>query len=152
MTTHAKTTSTYDSVTRWCRTIWSCEAKRGVLLYRHYLIDTKYLGIYLHHLMASDEDRALHDHPWSFVTILLTSGYWEWIPWDLDRGLVAPVDRRLWRPRFSILRRPARYKHRLELAKPCWTLVFRGPRQREWGFWTARGWLDWKTYGRMFCD
>jgi len=125
--------------------IWSCTASRGPLLTRYYLFESPVFAIYLHHLQASDEDRAFHDHPWSFVTILLSGGYWEWHP-------VAAGERRTWRRRFSVLYRPAEWRHRLELERPTWTLVFRWRYRREWGFITRRGWLHWKAYGREFCD
>lgn len=141
------------------RVIWSCAKQRGPLLTRYYLIETRWFAIYLHHLHASDEDRALHDHPWSFITILLSGGYFEHYE---EPCLVADsyhggwmrstrVARR-WRHRFSILRRPALWRHRLELVRPTWTLVLRSRRLREWGFVTDHGWLHWKEYGREFCD
>lgn len=37
----------------------------------------RFLKIYLHKFMRSDEDRALHDHPWSFLSIILRGGYFE---------------------------------------------------------------------------
>ncbi len=101
--------------------------------------------IYLHHLHASDEDRALHDHPWSFIAVLLSNGYWEWI--QVKGGL-----RKVWRRRLSVLWRPAEWQHRLELVQPTWTLVLRFRRRREWGFWTAMGWLDYRAYGKEWCD
>lgn len=127
------------------RFIWSCTADRGPLLTRYYLIQTRWFALYLHHLQASDEDRALHDHPWAFVAFLLSSGYFEWIP-------TTGGERRVWRRRFSLLFRPATWQHRLELVRPTWTLVFRSRRLREWGFITNHGWMHWKAYGREFCD
>lgn len=144
---HSPVRSTLDSVDGWKRVIWSCAAQRGVLLIRYYLIDTRWFAVYLHHLHASDEDRALHDHPWSFVTILLTSGYYEHI-----EGPQRLTSRRFWRRRFSVLYRPAEWRYRLELVQPCGTLVFRWRRRREWGFWTKDGWMHYQTYGSKFCD
>lgn len=37
----------------------------------------KVFNIYLHRFMRSDEDRALHDHPWSNLSILLRGCYAE---------------------------------------------------------------------------
>lgn len=54
------------------RIIWSCTASRGPLLTRYFLLQTRWLGVYLHHLHASDDDRAMHDHPWTFVSLLLS--------------------------------------------------------------------------------
>ena len=137
-------TSQHDQViVGWItrRVIWSCQRDRGPLLTRYFLVKTRLFGLYLHRLHASDEDRALHDHPWSFVTVLLSSGYYEHTP-----------DGRFWMRRFSVLYRPAEWRHRLELVGPVWTLVFRWRDRREWGFWTPSGWLDWRAYGKRWCD
>jgi hypothetical protein len=146
VTTHrADGTSSYDEfvVGPWPprRVIWSCQQSRGKLLTRYFLLRTARLGIYLHHLHTSDEDGHLHDHPWAFITVLLSAGYFEWTP----KGVA-------WRRRFSVLHRPAAWSHRLELIRPTWTLVFRFRRCREWGFFTKAGWLDWRTYGQEWCD
>ena len=34
-------------------------------------------SVKLHHILRSDDDRDLHDHPWSFVSVILRGGYWE---------------------------------------------------------------------------
>src|SRR6266478_4256458 len=53
--------------------------------------------IYLHHIMRSDYDRAMHDHPWSFKSILLWGGYREHTTWtDLE---LRPC-RGKWKPTF----------------------------------------------------
>lgn len=156
-------TSMLDSRGRWRRIIWNCRAERGPLLTRYYLIDLPWFGIYLHHLQSSDDDRALHDHPWSFVTCLLSSGYYEIVPspmrpydlveWTATRDPQLPMGyAKHWRHRFSILVRRAEYKHRLELPRPMWTLVLRWRARRTWGFWTPGGFLDFKAYGREHCD
>jgi len=125
------------------RMIMSCDASKGPLLTRYYLIgsSSSRYALYLHHLHVSDEERALHDHPFGFVTFLLSSGYWEITPWG-----------RHWRRRFSLLYRHAEWAHRLELVRPTWTLVLRLRRVREWGFYTPGGWQDWVAYGKEWCD
>jgi len=110
-------------------------------------------SLYVHHLRASDEERALHDHPWDFHTYLLTNGYrehWE----DPETG----QPRSTYHPRGSLLYRPATWKHRLVLESgPCWTLIFRGKRWREWGFWPKgedgiQRFMPWEEYSDKFCD
>lgn len=123
------------------RTIHKCKPYDGVLLVRYFLLRVSFLAIFLHHLVESDEDRALHDHPWSFLTFLFHRGYWEHTP-----------EGRFWRPRFSLLFRPAEWAHRLELAGPTWTLVFRFRRRRVWGFYMPGGWMDWIAFGKEWCD
>lgn len=34
-------------------------------------------AVRVHHIKRSDRDRALHDHPWKNVSILMRGGYWE---------------------------------------------------------------------------
>lgn len=42
------------------------------------LIHRKWFGVRIHHIVRSDGDRELHDHPFSFVSFILKGGYWEW--------------------------------------------------------------------------
>lgn len=123
------------------RVIGSCNSPKPLLV-RYFLLHTKPISVFLHHLMQSDEDRALHDHPWSFITILLSGGYWEHTQTE-----------RLWRRRFSILYRPAEWQHRLELPKPVWTLVIKFRSRREWGFIMPQtGWQKWNEYLTAWCN
>ena len=50
-------------------------------LLRWFLIPRNHiLNVYLHKFLRSDDDRALHDHPWWFVSIMLRGRYLEWLP------------------------------------------------------------------------
>jgi hypothetical protein len=113
-----------------------CLPGKTPLLIRYYLLRSRGFGIFLHKLCRSDNARDLHDHPWTFVSVLLTGGYWE----HTARG-------RFWRRRFSVLYRPATWAHCLELERPVWTLVIRFRERRPWGFLTARGWVGYQQYG-----
>lgn len=110
---------------------------------RYRVIDTPWFGVYLHHILRSDRERHLHDHPFSFVSVMLWGRYGEvrFSGSYLD-GEQKIIERRA--P--SICFRSARHAHRLLLTKPCWTLVFRGPRRRQWGFWTDDGWVSAADY------
>lgn len=98
----------------------------------------RFFNIYLHNIRRSDDDRALHDHPWWNVSIILRGGYLEIMP-----------HARRWRSRGSIVFRRAKAAHRLALDKvhpqssgrPCWTLFITGPVVREWGFHCPKGWV-----------
>ena len=50
-----------------CRLIVNCD--RDPYLFRWFVIRTETLGVFVHKFVRSDEDRALHDHPWSFIVI-----------------------------------------------------------------------------------
>ena len=109
----------------------------GGYLCRWYVIPrNRFLNIYLHRFGQSDDDRALHCHPWYSVSFLLKGELLEHhfngkrhIPWLL------PVFR------------TAKFAHRLELVKgPVWTLFVTGPRVREWGFHCPQGWRHWTQF------
>jgi hypothetical protein len=114
-----------------------CSPDQGPLMLRWHLLGSRggKRALMIHCFLRSDHDRAFHDHPWDFVTFLL-SPYREHTP----EGIVE-------HPRFSIHRRPAEWKHWVETIRPeTWTLVLRSKRRREWGFHTDHGWVDWRTY------
>lgn len=97
----------------------------------------KSFGVRVHCIERDDHDRELHDHPFSFVSVILNGGYIEHRPFGVSRKFTAP----------AIVRRKAEDLHRLELVNgPTWTLVFRGPLRREWGFMTERGWRNWRDF------
>lgn len=99
-------------------------------------------NIYLHKFMRDDDDRALHDHPWWFVSLIVKGNYWE----NLENKI-------LHRKRWSIARRSATARHRVYLNRdshgcpaPCWTIVVTGRTVREWGFWCNERFVHWKTF------
>lgn len=106
-------------------------------LTRYRLIVTRSRCIYLHHILRSDADRNMHDHPFDFTVVVLWGGYWEHAP----KGVT-------WRGPGSIIRHSAEDLHRIEMPKnrTAWTLFIRGPKRRDWGFQTATGWVAWQDY------
>lgn len=128
-------------------------------------------NIYLHQILRSDDDRALHDHPWWNASIILKGGYVEITPPTRDdlhwlaasgftvdtssqvaRDLAAmgrPFVRRV-RKAGSIVFRKATAAHRLEIergvAECAWTLFITGPRIRTWGFLCPQGFVPWQDF------
>jgi hypothetical protein len=101
----------------------------------------KWFNIYLHEFLHSDEDRALHDHPWVNMSILLEGTYWEH---TISYGGVHKVKQY---SAGDIKCRGPRFAHRIEIKEPCWTLFITGPVVREWGFHCAEaGWRHWKKF------
>jgi hypothetical protein len=98
-------------------------------------------NIYLHHFLRSDDDRALHDHPWINLSIILEGEYTEH---TIDAGGVCyAVVRKAGEFKF----RGARSAHRIELHNgPCWTLFITGPKIRTWGFHCPKGWRRWQEF------
>lgn len=109
-------------------------------LRRWYVIPrNRWCNVYLHQFLRSDDDRALHDHPWINCSILLRGDYIEHTPSGRFARLAGDV----------IFRR-ATAAHRIELVKhlsaTVWTLFLTGPLVREWGFWCPQGWVHWKAF------
>lgn len=120
--------------------------------------------LYLHKFYRGDEDPHLHDHPWPFTSLILTRGYWEEIPSfslypESSQTPLTVVVRdgvtfkRRFYPRFSLLRRPAVWKHRVILKdeKPVWTVVKTGVKERSWGFWIKDKLCPWRSYNNGVC-
>ena len=104
-----------------------------------------YPNIFIHKIYKSDEDRDPHDHPWNYLTVILSGGYWEYRPYFNDKGLQV-AEFGTWRGPGSIIWRRATDLHRLEMSEPTTTLFIHGWRKREWGFLTRKGWIDRITY------
>lgn len=101
----------------------------------------RFFNIYLHHFLRSDDDRALHDHPWINCSILLEGRYTEH---TISAG---GVNHRVEYVAGAIKCRGPRYAHRVELTHgPCWSLFITGPNVRHWGFHCPNGWRHWKEF------
>lgn len=102
----------------------------------------------LHHIVRSDEDRFLHDHPWDFTSLIIRGGYTEQTLEVVPDGTNEPKIMYRWFGVGRILRRKAEHAHRLELSpeRCAWTLVLLGPRRRVWGFHATDGWVPWRKY------
>ncbi len=124
----------------------------GPYLTRYYMLGhrTSKWALMLHRFHRSDMDRDLHDHPWAFWSLILTGGYWEVTPYPAPRERGAPpLYKKCWYKPGSFLRRPATWVHRVALnfmSPPTWTLVLRFGYERQWGFHTRRGWVNFRDY------
>lgn len=109
-------------------------------------IETPWFGIMLHRIDQPDPGMDLHDHPWSFVSLILRGGYGEWAA-DTRSASDRPAWRyRQWR-RWSVHPMPLHIAHRIVFTMPgTVTLVLRGPKVRRWGFYLPEGWVDWEDY------
>lgn len=103
----------------------------------------RWFNIYLHEITRSDDDRALHDHPWVNASILLQGGYIE------HRILSGGVEQRIERRAGDAVARMPGAAHRLEVipGERAITLFVTGPRVRQWGFHCPKaGWVHWKLF------
>lgn len=134
-------------------------------LIRYRLLPWGPYRVYLHHIVQSDADRHLHDHPFDFWSLILWGGYFEELAIPQSDGRLQHCLTR-WRGPGTLLRRKAEHAHRLLLATQtrfsdtgygmyhqsaaAWTLVFRGPRRRDWGFYLTDEnpvrWVPWTEY------
>lgn len=120
-------------------------------LWRWYVIPRNpFFNLYLHRFMRDDDDRALHDHPWWFVSLVLWGGYYEHRAQLVVRhkrqslGLVDVGRTVNERGLLSLAYRDTADRHKVALRRdangkplPCWTLVLTGRTKRVWGFWCA---------------
>ena len=113
-------------------------------LLRWWLIPRNRLfNAYLHLFLRSDDDRALHDHPWANASIMLQGEYVE------HRIAAGGINTRTLRRAGDWTVRPSgKIAHRIELTNgPCWTLFLTGPLYRKWGFHCPdQGWIYWKRF------
>lgn len=111
-------------------------------LKRWYILPrNNWFNIYLHKFCRSDDDRALHDHPYDNMSILLRGTYYEVL-----RGSFMPDVRRR-RPFRPVFRR-AETAHRIVLLdnQPAWSLFVTLRRRRDWGFHCPNGWVPWQKF------
>ena len=108
------------------------------------------MNMYFHQVLRSDDDRALHDHPWWSFSIVLEGGYYEH---TIEAG---GVHRKVWYgPGSMKFRRAGKCAHRLELFRytnlegaldpeeqPAKTIFITGPVLRRWGFHAKSRWVD----------
>jgi hypothetical protein len=96
-----------------------------------------FANVYLHRFLRSDDDRALHDHPWDNRSWVLSGVYIE----HLQDGSTAA------RFEGDVVERTAIEAHRVELVTgPAVTLFFTGPIIRSWGFYCPKGWVPWRLF------
>jgi hypothetical protein len=132
-----------DRVTRrpWDRRIGGAD---NPYMLRWFVIPRNRLcNIYLHHFLRSDDDRALHDHPWANMSILLRGNY---VEHQIDQG---GIHQRYFRKAGHWYVRPSgKIAHRVELTEgPVWTLFITGPVYRSWGFHCPeQGWIHWEDF------
>ena len=92
---------------------------------------------YLHRFVSGDDERQVHDHPWSTsFALVLSGGYLEERLLALcpDYGWLS-THRRMFPGRVNVIR--ARDFHRVTRPRlETWTLFAHGPRVKSWGFYS----------------
>lgn len=127
------------------KTRWHLGANHiGDYMHR-WILETPWFSLRIHHILRSDEDRALHDHPWNFASLILWGGYFEVTQ---ERDLLDRTRHvQTWHGPLSLRRLRAETLHRVVIpeGRSAWTVVWTGPILRKWGFLDPEhGWLYWR--------
>lgn len=128
-------------------------------LRRHWLIPrNRFFNVYVHEFLRSDDDRALHCHPWAFNASWLIDGMY--VEHTIREGGVHVATHR---QAGDFKFRWGAAPHRVELYHagiatgngkargfgrpiPCWTVFITGPVVRMWGFHCPKGWVPWREF------
>lgn len=105
------------------------------------------VAVRIHHIASPDLDRHMHDHPWSFISVILKGGYVERLPvyqpfpvfyaGDSEEG---EVGRNEYRVRGSVRYRSRFCRHTIVSVLPdTWTLFITFKPKQDWGFFTPQG-------------
>lgn len=134
-------------------------------------VDAACINIYLHHFRRSDDDRALHDHPWWFNISWLLDGNYDEMKFESDvrvyptskryeRGYL-PATKIVSRKEGGLFFRWGASPHRVILHEASiktrrrvipagvhsvWTLFITGPYRATWGFYCPERWIHWKPF------
>lgn len=97
----------------------------------------------IHNILRKDHDRHPHDHPWSFISVILKGGYDEELldeDGDKRHQIVAPGD--------SYCRQTGQYHRIVAITdEPVWTLcILDTPHPTGWGFLVDGKHVDSHTY------
>lgn len=113
----------------------------------------RWFNIYFHKFLHSDDDRALHDHPWWNVSFLLRGRYVEhldpeeWVQEHIPHFRRLGMTRMCMRKPGDLVPRWASTPHRVQLlTTECYSLFITGPVIRKWGFHCPQGWRYWLDF------
>jgi len=156
-----------DRVSNWMLWRWMeiDGRKPGVkYLTRLYVVQTPWFGIKLHIFHAPDPDDACHDHPWSFLSVLLRGAYQERRQFLHEaapgRFVLLRQTEEQRRGFLNLALRRAEAIHRITMVVPgSVTLIFNGPKRKSWGFMKQVGanimqtplfkYVPWREYLRV---
>lgn len=152
-----------EHIIRWCEkrghvlNITGTDGPDDIYLIRYYVFRSRFFNIFIHRFLRSDRD-DLHDHPWNFVTYIVSGAYLEY-KWNESTQKVDCVSRigasSYGAPINRLALRKATDRHKVEVWYPCsfankdhapLTICVTGPIKREWGFWRNGQWVDWREY------
>lgn len=135
-------------------------ADGSLYMERYWLFRTRWCSAKIHGIHTPDLDRAMHDHPWSFISLVLRGAYIETRPLDPympdffsigDFGDFGERCTEHYRGAGSVAFRRYSDRHRITLVAtweeiPVWTLFITFPKRQAWGFYTPEGKTWWWVY------
>ena|ERR1700722_3991580 len=128
----------YISGSKWA--LWRWTEVNSEYITRLHVVKTPWFAICLHWINKPDSEPHLHDHPVSFLSLILRGNYVEHRRlmghdyWSLHRF-------------FNFISATPYDTHKIVAVSPnTLTLCLMGPKVREWGFHTEEGWVSWKEY------
>lgn len=111
------------------------------IMYRRTLLSGRLGKLLWHEFFAGSSDKDPHDHPRSFLTIVLQGGYDDVRADGHVDHVRAP----------TIRYRRATHAHITRVGPTgAKTLVLMGPLRRDWGFVRDGRWWDWRSYELRF--
>lgn len=129
----------YKSGTGWC--VWRWTDVQSEYILRLHVIKTPWCAICLHWINKPDEEPWLHDHPVTFLSLILRGGYAE------HRGGYYNTPTFKVHRWFNFVHASEGDAHRIcFVRKNTLTLCFMGPKTRNWGFHMPFGWVGWQEY------
>lgn len=138
------------------RIIWSSNDRNNPIYMQRYFLwrpnkkeNNGKANLFLHKICRSDRERDLHDHPWTWASLIVWGKYREVTKNSevLESGWITMNESKIWRF-LSFRRGVARDSHRLELIKnkPVWSLFWHGKRMQMWGFYVDGKKVYWREY------
>jgi hypothetical protein len=129
--------------------VWRWTFTPSNYITRLHLLKTPWFALMVHFINGPDPEPDLHDHPVTFLSIILRGSYIErrqdtTVPNYSDSTFRI----RRW---FNFIRASINDRHRIVWVAPrTMTFCFVGPKVREWGFHTHDGWVYWREYNKKY--
>lgn len=133
----------YRTGSRWA--LWRWSDVDSEFITRLHLVMTPWFAVCLHWIRKPDPEPYLHDHPVTFFSLILRGRYLE----ERERVIWGDTDtlylaKRVW---WNFIRATPNDRHTIRACDPrTLTLAFMGPKVRNWGYHTPKGWVYWRDY------
>jgi len=132
----------YVSGTKWC--VWRWTEVDSEYIRRLHILKTPWFAICLHWILKPDPDPYVHDHPVTFLSLILRGGYTEVREQIHARDVERTVQVHRW---YNWLSASRFDRHRIIGVKPhTLTLCFMSSVKQQWGFHKPDAWQFWKDY------